>query len=122
MAPRNENELQEQFFTWLTAIGVRDYAFAIPNGMHVGGGLRRRSIYIAALKRQGLTPGVSDVFISLPRGKYHGLYLELKYGTNKMTAQQRAFQALMEAAGYAVGEARTLDQAKEIVGNYLKPC
>lgn len=131
MAPRNENQLQEQLFTWLSTIPVpsasvylygyvRDYAFAIPNGVKLAGDPRKRAITAAALKRQGLTPGVSDVFLSLPRRAYHGLYLELKFGDNKPTQQQSDFQARMSHAGYMTIVAYTLDQAKEAIGNYLK--
>jgi hypothetical protein len=126
VAPGNENELQEQFFAWTTTVTVgkarrclRDFVFAIPNGMHVAGDARKRAIYVAALKRQGLTPGVSDIFVSLPNEVYHGLYLELKFGNNPMSAEQVDFQDRMSKALYAVGEARTLERAKEIVGKYL---
>lgn len=129
VAPRNENELQEQFFAWTATVTVgtnpkykrrlRDFVFAIPNGMHVAGDARKRAIYVAALKRQGLTPGVSDVFLSLPNEIYHGLYIEFKFGKNKPSADQVAFQKNMAGAMYQVAVAYTLEEAKTVVGNYL---
>jgi hypothetical protein len=98
---------------------LRDYAFAVPNGMRVAGDARKRAIYVAAMKRQGLTPGVSDIFILLARGGYHGLFLELKFGRNKLTDEQASFQRRACWAGYQTGHAHTLDQAKEIVCRYL---
>ncbi len=37
------------------------------------------------LKRQGMSPGVPDICLPYPRGKYHGFYLELKVKDAKKT-------------------------------------
>ena len=45
---------------------------------HIGnGGLRSKSEAVR-LKRIGVKPGVSDLFLPAPVGKYHGLWIEMK--------------------------------------------
>jgi len=47
-------------------------AFAIPNG-------GKRDLREAAnMKAQGVKAGVYDVFIPVPRGPWHGLFVEMK--------------------------------------------
>ena len=51
-----------------------------------------RSGKLAAMsKREGLTPGVWDIFWPLRTEKYPGLYIEMKIGKNKLTATQVRF-------------------------------
>jgi len=54
-----------------------------------------------ALKARGLKPGVSDVMIALPRGRYHGAFLELKFNdSSPVSKEQGDFVNLMEVSGY----------------------
>ena len=36
----------------------------------------------AKLKRMGMQKGFPDLVVPLPRGNYHGLYIEMKVGNN----------------------------------------
>lgn len=45
--------------------------YAVPNGG------RRDKAEAAHLKRQGVRAGVPDLCLAVPKGKYHGLYIEL---------------------------------------------
>ena len=88
MARKNE-EAQHQmaFFKWLDLAQpvIRKLTFAIPNGGS------RNVLEAVNLKRQGVTKGVADVFVSLPNNNYHGLYIEFKAGKNKLTRYQEVF-------------------------------
>ena len=46
--------------------------YAVPNGG------RRDKAEAAHLKMQGVKAGVPDLCLAVPKGKYHGLYIELK--------------------------------------------
>lgn len=56
--------------------------YAVPNGG------RRDKAEAAHLKRQGVRAGVPDLCLAVPKGKYHGLYIELKVGNNKTSEHQ----------------------------------
>ena len=47
---------------------------AIPNG-----GLRNK-VTAGKLKAQGVKAGVPDIFLPVARGRYHGLWIEMKEG------------------------------------------
>lgn len=56
--------------------------YAVPNGG------KRDRIEAAHLKLQGVKAGVPDLCLAVPKGKYHGLYIELKVGRNKTSEHQ----------------------------------
>lgn len=61
----------------------------------------KRSHWVARiLKVMGLRKGASDLFIFVPRGKYHGMYLELKAKNRKPTKEQLEFLKDAETQGY----------------------
>lgn len=72
------------------------------------------------LKRCGVKRGVSDVFITCPRGGFSGLWLELKTGRGKLSTYQRNFSDMMIKQGFAASCAHSLDAAKLIINDYLK--
>lgn len=69
--------------------------FAIPNGQ------KRVGWTGVKLKAEGVKAGVADIFIYRANSQYHGIFLELKFGTNKQKKSQKEFQKLAEAEGYA---------------------
>ncbi len=65
---------------------------AIPNG-------GKRDIRTAArLKAEGVKPGVPDIFLPVPRGGKHGLYIELKRRKGGVISKEQEawMRALME--------------------------
>lgn len=65
---------------------------------HCPNGGSRNKIEAAKLKQMGVVAGVPDLHLPVPRGSYHGLYIELKYGGGRLEKTQREF--LQSAAGY----------------------
>jgi hypothetical protein len=51
-------------------------------------------------KRQGQKPGISDIFVPIPKGRYHGAYFEMKFGKNKLTSEQIEFGNFVMDKGY----------------------
>ena len=68
--------------------------FAIPNGGY------RNKLEAKNLKLQGVKSGVPDIFLSYPKGEFHGLYIELKHGKNKTSENQNKWLTELNKAGY----------------------
>ncbi|AWD90200.1 VRR-NUC domain-containing protein [Dickeya phage Sucellus] len=99
-------------FLRMEYLGDYSVAFAVPNGGH------RNRIEAANLKMEGVKPGVSDIFISSPSDRYHGLYIEMKKaeGSYGASPDQLDFAARVISRGYAVAFCFGWKQA---VGAYL---
>lgn len=89
---------QEAIFNWAK---MREqihpelkYLYHVPNGGS------RNKIEAANLKRQGVKSGVPDICLPVPRGKYHGLYIELKHGKNKTSKSQDEWLKFLSEQGY----------------------
>ena len=90
-----------------------DRMFAIPNG-----GLRNKAT-AGKLRAEGVRAGVADVFVPIPSGGYHGLFLEMKFGRNKLTELQKEFQNYATQQGYCCKVAYSAEEAIEIIDYYL---
>ena len=86
---------------------------------HIPNGGSRNKIEAAHLKAQGVKAGVPDICLPVPRGKYHGLYIELKYGKNKPTAAQLCWLNNLNMQGYAVAICWGWEKAKDVIIAYL---
>lgn len=113
----SEHAHQAALFQWAAIEGkqrpILNLLFAIPNG-----GLRSY-ITAARLKEEGVKAGVPDIFFPVARGDYHGLFIEMKYGRNKQTAEQRAWEKELRQGGYACALCRNWSDAVEVVEWYL---
>lgn len=72
-----------------------------------------------AFKRLGVKRGVPDLFLPVPRGERHGLWLELKSPTGRLSPEQKMWREALRAQGYAWEMARTLDEALTITLGYI---
>lgn len=61
-----------------------------------------------------------DICLPAARGKYHGLYIELKRRKGgKVSAQQREWLEALEEAGYRAIVCRGWDEARTEIERYL---
>lgn len=67
---------------------------------HIPNGGRRDAKEAAVLKQMGVKAGVSDIHFPYPSGRYIGMYIEMKYGSNLPSKEQREFMREMELAGH----------------------
>jgi hypothetical protein len=86
---------------------------SIPNGEN------RDLITAARLKATGLKSGVADTFLPEPRGVYHGLYVELKTPTGRLSDKQKEFIAAMRQRRYCVVVLDTLEAFQALISEYL---
>jgi hypothetical protein len=95
--------------------GLPEFALlAIPNG-----GQRNKAV-AAKLKAEGVRKGVLDLFMPVPRGVFNGLWIEMKYGYNKLTKEQTEFRAFAEQQRYKVVACWSWEEAKNEIGGYLE--
>lgn len=87
--------------------------FAVPNG-----GLRNKRTAIN-LKHEGVKAGIWDIFVPIPANGYHGMYVEMKFGKNKLTAEQMQFGKAMIEYGYRCKVAYSAEEAYTEIMEYL---
>ena len=110
-----ESDIQARFFAWLLKNypDIRLLCFAVPNGG------ARHVLEAINLKKTGVTPGIPDVFCSIPSGVWHGLFIEFKAGRNKLTDAQEIMLDKLSSAGYKCEVCYSLEEATKAFENYL---
>jgi hypothetical protein len=73
----------------------------------------------AKLKAEGVKAGVPDIFIPAPRGKLHGLFVEVKAEGGRLSAAQERMMRVLLNCGYACLWARGWERAWKEIKAYL---
>ena len=116
----SESTEQQALIQWFNIQYPKYRLISVPNGQMIGG--RNKFALIKKYKAEGLTLGVSDLFLCVPRNSYSGLWLEMKAkgkGEKSLSDQQRLWLADMQKIGYRATWAAGFDQAKGIIEDYL---
>lgn len=77
------------------------------------------SIRGAIRKAQGIVSGVSDLILLIPRGKWHGLMIEMKRHDGSQSPNQREWEQLVKAQGYRYEVIRTEEDFRALLTEYL---
>lgn len=88
--------------------------YAVPNGG------KRTKFQGAWLKAEGLKSGVPDVVLPIARGKFIGLYIEMKYGKNKADVNQIAWHNALRLEHHRVEICYSSIEAINVIKDYLK--
>jgi hypothetical protein len=72
-------------------------------------------------KAMGITRGVPDTHLVVPRGAYHSLFVEFKVGKNVLSPEQKATKAFFESLGHKVVVCYSLQEFQEAIVSYLFP-
>lgn len=113
-----EAQEQETVFEWAMLMSRQfpelDLLFHVPNGA------LRDKVVAAQLKRQGVKPGVPDLILPVPRGGFHGLFIELKRKQGgRLTADQKDWIDRMNDKGYLAIRANGAEEACDFLYKYL---
>ncbi len=126
----SEHQEQKIIFEWASlterSIPELECLYAIPNGLRAAG-------IGAAIKakQEGLKPGVPDMCLPIPKGKWHGLYIELKRLSLKpktarskggVSDAQDEWHIRLRIQGYAVAVCYGADDAILTISRYLDGC
>ena len=71
------------------------------------------------LKRQGLKSGVPDLFLPVARNGFHGLWIEMKFGKNRLSKTQKDWYWALLEEGYEVTVCYSADEGIEVIKKYL---
>ncbi len=115
----HEHWMQVALFKWAALAAGADPRLRLL--FAVGNGGKRNVIVAKKMKAEGVKAGVPDVFLPVPSGGYHGLWLELKISPNKPSQEQCDWMVSLTKQGYrCVVVMDDWAKAKEIIEWYLK--
>lgn len=115
---RRESQEQTALFEWASL--MRGRLPGIELMYHCPNGGSRNPAEAARLKAQGVKPGVPDIFLPVPRGCFHGLYIELKAPGGRLSQAQADYIAALRANGYAAGVCVGWRKAAEVIEKYYE--
>lgn len=72
------------------------------------------------MKREGVLAGVSDIFLPVARGEFHGLYIELKVKGGKTSPDQEWWLEETTKQGYYSTVCFGWIEAKKVIEKYLE--
>lgn len=86
----------------------------------IGNGGRRDAVTGAMLKREGVTAGVADLCLAIPRHGFGCLFVEMKTRTGKQEESQIAFERSTTRAGNKYVVCRSLTEFRETINDYMQ--
>lgn len=114
-----EAEEQTALFNWAEFAQAQYPELALL--YHVPNGGSRNRIEAARLKGQGVKPGVPDICLPVPRGGYHGMYIELKRQRGgKLSNEQKLWLTALGGQGYKCLVCFGADEAEREITKYLR--
>lgn len=115
----NESDEQEIYFRYC---GVEKNRYPELFMLHhIPNGGSRHKAEAARLKMQGVRKGVPDISLPVPKGKYHGMYIELKRRSGgTVSSDQKTWLKNLNKYGYAAAVCQGFDEAWEFTKAYLK--
>ena len=113
-----ESQEQRTLFQWLALNMGRHpelwLCFHIPNG----GSRNAREAH--NLKLQGVKAGVPDLFLPVPRGEYHGLFIEMKRTKGgRVSDEQKEWITALSGQGYKCVISKGWEDAAEQIKAYI---
>ena len=89
--------------------------YAVPNGGN------RNIVTARKLKAEGVKPGVPDVCLPVPRGDYHGLYVEMKRQKGGVVSpEQKAWLQALKGQGYRAEVCKGAAEAWDVIREYIQ--
>ena len=87
---------------------------------HIPNEGKRSPVAGRIMKRMGLRKGFPDLFVPLPKGGFHGLFVEMKAKWGKTTKEQEEWLSLLNSNGYAVCVAVGANEGIEKIKRYVR--
>lgn len=110
-----EHNLQVRCVNWLRYQHdyLRPVFYSVPNG-----GLRNKAV-AGKLKAEGQNKGVSDLMLDLPSMGFHGLKIEMKFGKNGQSEEQKVYQVAVASTGFKYVVCKDFETFKNVIEEWL---
>lgn len=119
----SESTEQQAVIQWFRLTYPKLRLIAIPNGQWIAGSTKKgKYALIAKYKAEGLTQGVSDLFLCHSDGEHHGLWLEMKdkgKTASSVTKEQKQWMNDMGQSNYLAMWASGFEEAQNIITDYI---
>ena len=89
------------------------------NGAMLQGTPEQRAKSWKRLESEGAVPGVSDLFLFVARGGFHGLCIEMKIEGNDQSPKQKDFEALVTEQNYKYVVCKSFDSFEKTILEYV---
>jgi hypothetical protein len=87
---------------------------------HTPNGGKRNLREAVKLKTLGVRAGVPDLFLAVPRGTHHGLFIEMKSHAGRLSVKQQHYLGLLYDQGYATAVCYKWTDAAKVIEEYLE--
>lgn len=115
----SEAKHQAAVFKWALQPSIREKWPELALLHHIPNGGSRDPVEGRHLKEQGVKSGVPDLCLPVARGKYHGLYIEMKTESGRTSPEQEWWGARLLLQGYRWEVCRGWTVAVKVLEWYL---
>ena len=117
--PATEADEQKALFRWLKL--MEGHYPELQGCFHIPNGGSRHPYEAHNLRLEGVKAGVPDICLPVPRGGYHGVYIELKrVKGGRVSDEQRGWIEFLNRQGYLAVVCKGWEAARGIILNYLR--
>lgn len=117
----SESHEQINLLQWFRVVYARPHRIDPRLLFHVPNGGSRSRGEAGRFRAEGVTPGVPDLFLAVPRGGRAGLWIELKSKSPsaRVRPEQVEMIELLRAQGYGAEVAYGAEDAQSVIESYL---
>lgn len=113
----SEESIQKSIIEWISIHpDIKKYSKYI---IHIPNEGKRTPRYGKKLKDMGMRPGVSDLFIAIPRKGFNGAWVELKSKSGTLSKSQFEFLKDMEMQNYCTNSCNSFEEFTIFILWYL---
>lgn len=115
----SEDAEQRAFFQWCQ---YQEHTYyGITRAFHIPNGGKRDAVEAAHFKSLGVKAGVPDIFIPVPSGRWHGMFIEMKKRKGgRVSEAQMDMIRFLNGMGYYAVVAHGCAEAIEFVRKYYR--
>jgi hypothetical protein len=117
----SEEQEQSLIVQWFRIVYARQHHLDPRLLFHVPNGGQRSKSEAGRFRSAGVTRGVPDLFLAVPRRGHAGLWIELKSLSRsaRLSGDQAEMIELLRASGYAAEVAYGHEDAQSVIESYL---
>jgi len=120
MNKRREDNLQIACVSWFRLQYPNYIITSFPAGYVFEGDSTKRAIIGKRMKDMGYCVGIPDVFIPVARKFYHGLYVEFKAESNRLTQSQTIIIDKLMRENYYCAVCYSVESFMKTVNRYFE--